>query len=238
MFQRLGWEVRRNAYPNSEELLLGRFLKAARPDTIFDVGANIGQYGGMVRKCGFTGRIVSFEAIPAVHAELTAVAARDHDWTVAPCAALGRAPGTAEIHVAANVLSSSFLPMEDAHLQAAPESRYVATQQVPVARLDELASKLLRDNGRLLLKIDTQGYEQEVLMGAGAVLDKVCALQVELSLMPLYHGAPTLRTMLELCERLGFDLYGLIPGLYERTTGRLLQMDGLFLRTAGDSTTC
>jgi FkbM family methyltransferase len=232
MFQRMGWEVRRNAYPNSEEILLGRFLKIARPDTVFDIGANIGQYATMLRKCGYTGRIVSFEALPAVHAELTTAAARDANWTVAPCVALGRTPDEAEIHVAGNLLSSSLLPMHDAHLRAAPESRYVASQKVRVARLDEFAPTLVSENSRLFLKIDTQGYEEEVLMGAGAVLDRVCAMQLELSNVPLYQGAPSLRRMLELCEQIGFDLYGLIPGFYEEHSGRLLQVDGLFLRSA------
>jgi FkbM family methyltransferase len=230
MFQRMGWEVRRNAYPNSEEVLLGRFLKIARPDTIFDIGANIGQYASMLRRCGYTGRIVSFEALPAVHAELTTAAARDVNWNIAPCVALGRAPGEAEIHVAGNSLSSSLLPMHDAHVRAAPESRYVAVQKVRVARLDELAPTLSPEKGRLLLKIDTQGYEEEVLMGAGAVLDDVCAMQLELSVVQLYEGAPTLRRMLDLCEQCGFDLYGLMPGFYEQSSGRLLQIDGLFLR--------
>jgi hypothetical protein len=80
LFQRLGWDVRRTAYPSSEEVLLTRFLSVARPTAVFDVGANIGQYGLSLRKCGFTGRIVSFEAIPSVHARLSAVAARDRDW--------------------------------------------------------------------------------------------------------------------------------------------------------------
>jgi FkbM family methyltransferase len=230
-FQRLGWEVRRNTYPNSEELLLLRFLKASRPDLIFDVGANVGQYARMLRKCGYVGHIVSFEALPSAHAELKAAATQDANWTVAICCALGRAAGEAEINVAGNSLSSSLLPMHETHLRAAPESRYVSNQKVPVARLDELALGLIPKNSRLLLKIDTQGYEEEVLAGAGAVLDHVCAMQLELSITQLYQKAPTLRHMLELTERNGFELYGLMPGFYEERSGRLLQADGLFLRS-------
>ena len=229
-FYRLGWEVRRNSYPNSEEILLGRFLAAARPDTIFDIGANIGQYATMLRKCGFTGRIVSFEAITSVHAELEAAAARDPNWTVAPCVALGRSAGTAQINVAGNSVSSSLLPMHAVHLQAAPESRYVGAQPVRVARLDEVAATLPQQNGRLWLKIDTQGYEEEVLAGAGEVLRQVCAMQLEMSVAPLYQGAPSLKRVLELCEQLGFELYGLMPGFYEQSSGKLLQVDGLFLK--------
>jgi FkbM family methyltransferase len=230
LFQRLGWDVRRTAYPSSEEVLLGRFLTVARPTTVFDVGANIGQYGLSLRKCGFTGRIVSFEAIPSVHARLSARAAGDPDWTVAACCALGRAQGEARINLARNSVSSSLLPMHDAHLKAAPDSKFIASETVRMERLDDIARPLLPKDGRLFLKVDTQGYEEEVLAGADLVLKSVSAMQLELSVVPLYQGAPSLRRILELCDGLGFHLYGLIPGFYEEKSGRLLQMDGLFLR--------
>ena len=230
LFQRFGWDVRRTAYPSSEEILLARFLSVARPTAVFDVGANIGQYGLSLRKCGFTGRIVSFEAIPSVHARLLAVAAGDQDWIVAPCCALGRSPGEVHINLARNSVSSSLLPMHDVHLKAAPDSKYIARETVRLERLDDVAKPLLPDDAKLLLKVDTQGYEEEVLAGADLVLKSASALQLELSVAPLYRGAPSLRRILELCEGLGFHLHGVIPGFYEEKSGRLLQMDGLFLR--------
>ena len=230
LFQRLGWDVRRMAYPSSEEVLLTRFLSVARPTAVVDVGANVGQYALSLRKCGFIGRIVSFEAIPSVHARLSAAAAGDRDWIIAPCCALGRASGETRINLARNSVSSSLLPMHDTHLAAAPDSRYIASETVRLERLDDIAGPLLPTNGKLFLKIDTQGYEEEVLAGADVVLRSVTAMQLELSVVPLYQGAPSLRRILELCEGIGFQLHGLIPGFYEEKSGRLLQMDGLFLR--------
>jgi len=158
------------------------------------------------------------------------VVAADRDWIVAPCCALGRAPGEARINLARNSVSSSLLPMHDAHLRAAPDSKYMASETVRVERLDDIARPLLPQDGRLFLKVDTQGYEEEVLAGADLVLKSVSAMQLELSVAPLYQGAPSLRRILELCESIGFELHGLIPGFYEEKSGRLLQMDGLFLR--------
>ena len=228
---RLGWDVRRVGYPSSEDQLLKRFLAVARPDTVLDVGANVGQYARSLRVSGFTGRIISFEAIPSVHARLTRAAAGEPGWTVAPCCALGRVRGELQINVSNNLLSNSLLPMHDLHREAAPDSRVVATEAVRVERLEDVALPLLSP-GRLMLKVDTQGYEEEVLAGAGAVLERAVALQVELSLVPLYAGAPTLRRMLEICEAAGFELHGLVPGFHDPASGRLLQMDGLFLRSA------
>ncbi len=230
LIQRLGWDVRRVGYPSSEEVLLRQFLNVAHPKVVFDVGANVGQYGLSLRKCGFQGRIVSFEAMTSVHARLVAVADRDPDWLVAPRCALGRTTGETSINVAGNSVSSSLLPMSNTHLQAAPDSAYVAHEGVRVERLDDVGLPLLPKDGRLLLKVDTQGYEEEVLAGADLILKSVSAMQLELSVVPLYQGAPDLRRILELCENLGFQLYGLIPGFFEEKTGRLLQMDGLFLK--------
>jgi FkbM family methyltransferase len=230
LFNRLGWEVRRTSYPTSEEAVLRRFLVAIRPGAVLDVGANVGQYGTSLRKCGFEGRIVSFEALPDAHARLCRTAATDGNWIAAPCCALGREPAETLIHVARNSVSSSLLPMTDTHLQAAPESRLQGTQRVRVERLDAMAPALLSGDERILLKIDTQGYEEEVLAGASAIMGRVAALQLELSLVPLYAGAPSLRHLLDVCAGLGFELHGLIPGFYDPRQGRLLQMDGLFSR--------
>jgi FkbM family methyltransferase len=228
----LGWDVRRAGYPSSEEAVLKPFLKAAHPNVVFDVGANIGQYGRSLRKCGFTGRIVSFEAISSAHAQLSAVAARDHDWVVAPRCAIGRTTEESTINISGNSVSSSLLRMQDIHLNTSPDSAYVAREPVRIERLDDLAESLMPNEARLMLKVDTQGYEEEVLSGAVLTLNKVCAMQLEMSVVPLYDGAPQLRRILELCEGLGFQLHGVIPGFHDEKTGRLLQMDGLFIRLA------
>lgn len=97
-------------------------------------------------------------------------------------------------------------------------------------RLDQIAVPFLPLVGNLLLKIDTQGYEEEILAGATTLMERVSAMQLELSLEPLYLGAPDWRHMLDVCQDLGFELHGLIPGFCDRSSGKLLQADGLFLR--------
>jgi hypothetical protein len=38
----------------------------------------------------------------------------------------------------------------------------------------------------VLLKIDTQGYEDRVPAGAAGIMDRITAIQAELSFVPLY----------------------------------------------------
>jgi len=216
----------------SEELAVKQLLAYAGADVVLDVGANVGQFAQLVLKTGFGGRIISFEAVPSVHRILAEQAARRAaQWTVAPCAALGRERGKVTFNLSANTVSSSILPMKDAHLDAAPESRYVDSQVVDVERLDELARPLLPRTGRLFIKVDTQGYEKEVLKGATGLLPQTVAIQLELSLVPLYEGAPTFNEMIAFVQDHGYELFAIVPGFQDERTGRLLQVDGLFVRS-------
>jgi FkbM family methyltransferase len=232
--RRLGVVVRRLESSNEEYQVVKDALRAARADAVLDVGANIGQYGDLVLEAGFAGDLISFEAIPSVHERLVAHArARSRKWLVAPCAALGSKAGETVINIAGNSVSSSLLPMRSEHVAAAPESAYVRTEVVRVERLDELAAKLLRPDQRLMIKIDTQGYELEVLAGATGLLPQTMALQLELSLVPLYENAPAFVEVIQYLESRGFALFSIAPGFKDRRSGRLLQMDGIFLRAEG-----
>jgi FkbM family methyltransferase len=236
LFRLLGLEVQRLRGANTSEAVLTNLLRRTNPAAVLDVGANTGQFAVSIRKLGFDRLIVSFEALPAVHARLLARARRDPNWLVAPCAALGSAHGSAVINVTTNSASSSLLPMRALHTAAAPESAVVAQVPVRIARLDDLCGSMLPPAGDLFLKVDTQGYEMEVLKGASRLLDRVSAMQLELSLVPLYDRSPTLMEMLAFTEALGFQLFSLAPVFKDPRDGRLLQVDGFFVR--GNSSGC
>jgi FkbM family methyltransferase len=227
----LGWELQRYRNSYGEARVLADLLRFARADVVLDVGANIGQFGDQLLSLGYQGKLVSFEAIPAVHARLEQHAqSRSASWTVAPCAALGERRGSIDINISANVLSSSVLPMREAHLSAAPTSNYVDKQTVPMERLDELARQWVAKSSRVLMKIDTQGYELAVLKGATELLPQTAGLQIELSLARLYEGAPTFMEMMEYVQAAGFEPFGMVPVFRDAHTGRLLQVDGFFTR--------
>ncbi len=231
-----GLEVQRFRDANIEQVVLKNVLGMTKSTVILDVGANIGQFGDLALATGFRGTLVSFEAIPSVHQQLTAHASKKRSsWVIAPCTALGSRRGEIEINVSANSVSSSILAMRSTHLEAAPESKYVAKKTVPIERLDELAPRIIPPMGRIYIKVDTQGYEMEVLKGATALLPRAAAIQLELSLIPLYFGAPTFVEMIAFVESMGYELFGIVPGFKNRQTGRLLQADAFFVRNVPPS---
>jgi len=222
VLRRQGVEIGRYHWP--------RLLKSVHPDVVFDIGANVGQYAGELRAAGYDGRVVSFEPQSAAHAELVRNSASDPNWTIAPRAALGENPGKAVINIAGNSFSSSLMNMGELHRDAAPEARYVGTEEVEVHRLDSLAPQFLHPGERLMLKIDVQGFEQQVMAGAPETLARAVALQFEASLVPLYEGEAPLSVLIERAQAAGFELWNLAPGFADTRTGRLLQVDCLFVR--------
>lgn len=227
---RLGWDFRRVKYANLEETVIRDVLRFTGAPVVLDVGANIGQFGKRLFDTGYRGRLISFEAIPAVHRELQAVARQRHSWIVAPCAAIGSEGGSVQINVSANSFSSSILAINEAHLLAEPKSKFVDKEVVSVERLDKIATTLLSGDEKIYLKVDTQGYEMEVLKGATGLIDRIVALQLELSLTSLYANAPLALEMLAFVDSLGYEVFGMVPGFRNADSGRLLQMDGFFVR--------
>ena len=157
-------------------------------DTVLDVGANAGQYARQLRgDLGYQGRILSFEPLESAFALLERRTARDAKWKAFKLA-LGENNSADEINVAGNSVSSSLLDMLPSHERSAPESRYVSRQPVQVRTLDSMYDDVCAPTDNVYLKIDTQGFESKVLKGAERWLGRIRAVQMEMSLVPLYSG--------------------------------------------------
>lgn len=220
---RRGFEVRRHPAVRRQALFEQRGV-----DLVLDVGAASGGYGSGLRSFGYTGRIVSFEPLSDAYAELTKTIAGDPLWD-ARNLALGREAGESTINIASNSTSSSILPMLGPHLEAAPSVRYVGQQTITVSRLDDEATDLVAAARAPFLKIDTQGFEREVLGGGDDTVAACVGLQLELSFIPLYDGGMLVDEAVSWAYDRGFHLVGIEQG-YAAPTGEILQIDGVFVR--------
>lgn len=226
-----GYDVRRFRPDESEAAQVVQALKIADINLVFDIGANTGQFARDIRQAGYDERIVSFEPLSSARAKLLAAAEHDPAWSIHDQAALGDSAGEVSIHVAANSVSSSVLPMLGAHVSAAPESAYVGIERVPVQRLDDIASDYLSPaSSNLFIKIDAQGFEWQILDGAPDALGHARGLLCELSLVPLYEGQRLWREIVDRLHDEGFALWAIQKGFTDSATGQSLQMDGIFLR--------
>ena len=221
----MGYEVRQ--YTPLRSLTAARDQLLEGVDVVLDVGANAGQYGTMLRELGFGGRLVSLEPVAEAFATLAGLAAADGAWE-AVCVAASDVDGEITLNVTGDSRSSSVLSRNERFADKAgwalKESRRVGAR-----RLDGLVGELVRPGERAYLKLDVQGYERTVLDGAGDALQRFEAIELELSVTPLYEGQPALTEMLPLLAERGFRPVCLEPILLD-DDGLLMELDGLFAR--------
>jgi FkbM family methyltransferase len=222
----MGYELRQ--YTPLRSFAAARDALLRKVDAVVDVGANAGQYGELLRASGYRGRLVSLEPVSEAYEELRRRAAADGAWE-AVRVAVSDSDGELTLNVTDDSRSSSALPRNERFADkpgwAPRESR-----TVPARRLDGLVDELLRPGERAFLKVDVQGYERQVLDGAGAALGRFDGIELELSVTALYEGQPSLAEMLPLLAERGFRPVSLDPILLD-DDGLLMELDGLFART-------
>jgi FkbM family methyltransferase len=194
---RFGLDVRRSSQLTS----IPGFLWQHQVDLVFDVGANVGQYGSHLIEQGYKGAIHSFEPNPAAFALLQKAAAGHSGWTQEN-AGLGSTEGELTLNVSELDVFSSFLPPTAE--AAAFDARAATVRQVtvPVHRLEDRQG--MATGKRVFIKIDTQGFEREVLQGAGSVLREAVGIQLELNIVPFYENVWSIEEAFAQMKRYGF----------------------------------
>ena len=197
---------------------------------VLDVGASVGAFAVGLRAAGYHGRIVSIEPLSTSFTQLAIACESDPQWECLHLA-LGSHPGAATLNVSRNAASSSLLPMEERLSIIEPRAKFGGTERCTVATLDELRERVLRDGDRAYLKLDVQGAELEVLRGSEAALKQCEIIQAELSVVPLYTGAPLLQDVVLHLDDRGFGLLAIESAWADPRTGLILQVDGIFARS-------
>jgi len=228
---KLGFELLK--FPSGSLKKRIELMKRFNIGIILDVGANTGQFAGNVRKAGYKGEIVSFEPLTEAFSQLEKRTENDKKW-IAEKIGLGDFDGESVINISQNLVSSSILNIKKEHTDAEPESKYIAQEKITIRKLDSIFSKYEQVGRNLFLKIDTQGFEKEVILGAVNSLKKITGLQVEMSLVECYDGEMMYDDLKNLIESYGFGLYYLEPGFSDPVTGKLMQVDGIFFRNRKD----
>lgn len=93
--------------------------------------------------------------------------------------------------------------------QCCSDSKAATTVRRLNSASDEAVPRLSQP--RLMLKIDTQGFDLKVIQGLGQRMSTIVALQLELSFVPLYEGIPTLAESIGTLKDLGFQIVDFFP---------------------------
>lgn len=210
---------------------LRRVVDLYRIETIIDVGANQGQYHDLLRDdVGFSGQIYSFEPVSKYADFLIERARHDPKWKIFKCA-LGSAAGHADINVTHSPgLNSFLLPKTDAVPGFWKANPISYEETVEIRTLDAVfeAEGIDCSKVRTYLKLDTQGFDLEVMKGGKKSLMQIAAMQTEASVRPIYENMPTYLEAIECVNGYGFELCSMFPVTYDDAL-RAIEFDCLFI---------
>jgi FkbM family methyltransferase len=217
-------------------LHLRQLLGFLEIDCVLDVGANIGQYHDFLRnRVLYEGTIVSFEPVSRHVEILKARAMADRDWHIEGYA-LGATEGTLPINVMVSDQFSSFLEPDHSQVdkEVAEWNTPCKIEEVPVHTIDQVLPVLRErlDFHRPYLKLDTQGFDMQVLEGAKQALSGVCALQTEASVIGIYKGMPGYMDTIRYLNERGFDASGFYP-VSRDSSLRLVEFDCVMINRGG-----
>ncbi|HPD83595.1 MAG: FkbM family methyltransferase [Alphaproteobacteria bacterium] len=199
-------------------------------DTVIDVGANMGQTHDTLRRWGFKGNIISIEPLPSLQENLQKKAKQDPLWTVLPPLALGNDNKNIEMNVSEATDMSSILEVSDELLVALPKSNKVTQVTIPMKTLDTLYEELQLDQKRVFIKLDTQGYEMNILKHGKKALQKAIGLRLEMSLFEVYKGEALMSEIMMFMKENNFAPYLIWETYFSRKLNRQLQADGVFYK--------
>lgn len=196
--------------------------------TVLDVGANVGQYASMLRAQGYAGRILSFEPVAASYAQLKEAAKGDPLWEVFHHG-LGAEDASAEMFIEGSSSMNSMLRARQ-DMPLMKNEIHKSRQVVEIRRLDSIFDSLCGKDEGIFLKIDTQGFELDVLKGAEKSMPRLTGLELELSLTPLYQNQTCLPEVAAHLYQRGFKFWSIERGIADAKSGETYEVEGIFIR--------
>lgn len=197
-------------------------------DSIWDIGANQGQFAFMAHSVWSELPIYSFEPDPDSFEHLQqnfakyAIPGQPHN------VALGAEQASLELRRYANPVNNSFLTRTE-HNATESYTKVI----VDCTTLDTFSTTLPRTKAALL-KLDVQGFELAVIKGSTDFFRHCRYVLAEVSFSSSYtNGAHADEVMLALREH-GFECIQLLDLLRDKQTGHILEADMLFVNKRMD----
>lgn len=194
---------------------------------VLDIGANVGEFTLIFHHLFEAPTIHSFEPLPNCKAKLESIVATRPNITFHPYA-LGAKESTEILHISSHAPSSSLLDMGTLHKRDYPHSADSSDVEIHCKSLDSVMGSEVFD-GNLLIKIDVQGFENEVIKGGHRVFQAAKIIVIEMSIQELYDGEPGFDDLYCVLKSLGFTYHGSLKQSVSKSDESFLQCDGIFV---------
>ena len=143
-------------------------------------------------------------------------------------AALGAEDGVVTLQISEDDVFSSVLSSTAQNHSANSLTKTIGTEQAAIRRMDDV----IDPSAGTAVKIDVQGFEDQVVAGGMSVLNEAPIVEMEMTLTPLYQGQWLIRDALAAMAELGFELALTENIMLDRVSGRSLQINGIFVKSA------
>tara|TARA_B100000925_G_C21986214_1_gene464647 strand:+ start:498 stop:1193 length:696 start_codon:yes stop_codon:yes gene_type:complete len=210
----------------SEGGRLIKHLKNSKISTVFDVGANVGQYAQMLRRFGYKGKIISFEPLEKEKNILDVNMILDKQFESYNYA-IGKKNSIGKINYALNSVSSSIFKSHPRHIKYNKGTISKEKKKIVIKNLKNFKSKI--EKSKTLLKLDTQGYEYEILSSAESMIKYFKIIQLETSFRKVYYSEKNWLKSLELLQKNGFYIIDIFYGI-RNSNLELMQCDLILKR--------
>jgi len=136
--------------------------------------------------------------------------------------AAGESAGMSSINICEDPTHSSLLTRAGS---AKEDDRRVATQSVRILSLQEACGEV-----PALVKVDTEGFELQVLKGCASLMGRTEIFLLELALTPLWDGSASLTDVVRHMAAHGYQVFDIVDKVSTRADGFTRQVDVAFCR--------
>lgn len=185
---------------DKEYLATSKLLKPG--DTVIDIGANIGAYSLFCsRLVGKKGQVIALELIPSTYKSLSENILLNSASNIFP---INKGAGRTNEEKTINILSPDLHAHNSLGLTADTDD----VAEVSITTIDSLTDQ--EELGRIqLMKIDVEGFEDEVLLGAAESLlnNKITHIQFEISKKPLEEAGKKSSDIFNILANFKYQVY-------------------------------
>lgn len=218
--------LRRDAFHDQQMLLSGTQVQ-----TIFDIGANIGQTTAKYSSLFPESTIYSFEPLPESFQKLHR-RFKGNNLVKPIQLAVSDKVGKRKFYVNQDSGTDSLLPtVDEVGYWVAPNIiKNIATIEVPVTTIDDFCRQV-SINEIQILKMDIQGGELMALEGATEKLSQgfISLIYTEILFVPIYEGEALFYEICNFLSGYGYTLFNMYNFYYAKN-GQVKWGDAIFIR--------